>query len=125
MALWHVTLRLPDGDRRTHLREHRGEPGVVIRNVKDSIVTVEVAAPDEARVRRDWAESAVLSVLRADGGWSGDWWDGQHPQVLDSDYLLGPAGDGSDGDVLFAVPFHHFSVDSSGRCLTMYWNGFA
>jgi hypothetical protein len=44
---------------------------------------------------------------------------------VDLDCLLGPAGDGPDGDLLFAVSFHHFSVDSSGRGLTLFWNGFA
>jgi hypothetical protein len=125
MPLWHVILRLPDGDRRTLLRELRGQPGVVIRNVSERVVTVEVGAPDEARVRRDWAPAAVLSVLRVDGGWHGDWWNGEAREVLDSDYVFGPAGDGPDGDVLFAVPFHHFCVDGSGLCLTMFWNGYA
>jgi hypothetical protein len=125
MPLWHVMLRLPDGDRRTLLRALHRQPGLAIRSVKQRTVTVEVDAPDEAQVRLDWAAAAVLSVLRVDGGWSGDWWDGQDREVLDSEYLLGPADDGPDGDVLFAVPFHHFSADGSGRCLTMFWNGYA
>jgi hypothetical protein len=125
MPLWHVTLRLPDGDRRTLLRGLRGQPGVVIRNVRERLVTVEVGAPDEAQVQRDWAQAPVLSVLRVDAGWHGDWWDGGAREIPDPDYVLGPAGDGPDGDLLFAVAFHHFSVDSSGLCLTMLWNGFA
>ena len=125
MPLWHVRLRLPDADRRGLLRELRGQPGVVVRDVEERIVTVEVGAPDEARVRRDWGPSAVVSVFRVDGGWSGDWWDGEDLETLDSDYVLGPADDGPDAAVLVAVPFHHFAVDRSGRCLTMFWNGFA
>jgi hypothetical protein len=125
VPLWDVTLRMPDGDRRLLLRELRGQPGVVIRDVRERVVTVHVEARDEAQVRRDWASASVLSVLRVDGGWHGDWWSGEAREVRDSDYVLGPAGDGSDGDVLFAVPFHHFSVDSSGLRLTMFWNGYA
>lgn len=125
MAHWHVMLTLPNGDRRTLLRELRGQPGVVIRNVSERVVTVEVGAPDEARVRRNWGPAAVLAVLRVDGGWHGDWWSGEAREVLYSDYVLGPAGDGADGDLLFAVPFHHFCVDGSGLCLTMFWNGYA
>jgi hypothetical protein len=125
MPLWNVTLRLPEGDRRTLLRELRGQADVVIRSVNERVVTVEVAGPDEARVRQDWAWAAVLSVLRVDAGWWGDWWDSQDREVLNSEYLLGPEGDGPDAGLLYAVPFHHFSVDSSGRCLTMFWNGFA
>jgi hypothetical protein len=123
MPLWHVTLRLPDGDRRALLRELRGEAGVVIRNVNERIVTVEVAAPDEAQAGRELGSASVTSVLRVDGGWWGDWWDGESPVVVDPDYLLGPAG--PDGDLLFAVPFHHFAVDGSGRGLTLFWNGYA
>jgi hypothetical protein len=119
MPLWNVTLRLPEGDRRTLLRELRGQADVVIRSVNERVVTVEVAGPDEARVRQDWTWAAVLSVLRVDAGWWGDWWDGQDREVLNSEYLLGPEGDGPDAGLLYAVPFHHFSVDSSGRCLTM------
>ncbi len=126
MPLWQVTLRLPGGDRRQVLREFRQRAGdVVIRDVSEDTVTVEVAAADEPEVRRQWPGSAAISVFRVDGGWSGDWWDGPGPGLLDSDEVLGPAGDDPDGHVLVAVPFHHFAIDGSGRCLTVFWNGTA
>jgi hypothetical protein len=98
---------------------------VVIRNVNERIVTVEVAAPDETQAGRVWGSASVTSVLRVDGGWWGDWWDGEAPVVVHPDYLLWPASDRPDGDLLFAVPFHHCSVDSSGRGLTLFGNGYA
>ena len=125
MPLWHVTVRLPEGDRRSRLRELRSRPGIVIRGVDERTVTVEVGGADEGQVRRDWAAAAVLSVFRVDGGWSGDWWDGQDLEVIESEYELGPAGEDPAAGVLVAVPFHHFAVDSGGRRLTLFWNGYA
>jgi hypothetical protein len=125
MALWHVTLRLPEGDRRSQLRDLRSRSGVVIRGVYEHEVEDEVGGADEAQVRRDWAHAAVLSVLRIDAGWSGDWWDGEDPETLAPDYRLGPAADGPDAQVLIAVPFHHFRVDGTDRRLTLFWHGFA
>jgi hypothetical protein len=92
MPLWHVRVRLPEGDRRSRLGELRRRHGVVVRGVDERDVTVEVGGADEAQVRRDWASATVLSVFRVDGGWSGDWWDGQDLEVIDSEYELGPAG---------------------------------
>ena len=123
MPLWHVRLRLPEGDRRSQLRVLRSRPGVVIRGVDELDVTVEVGGPGEAQVRRDWVDATLLSVLRVDGGWSGDWWDGQDLEVIDSEYELGPAGEGPADQRLVAMPFHHFALDSGERRLTLFWNG--
>jgi hypothetical protein len=123
MALWQVTVRLPGGDRRQVLREIRGRAGVVIRGVQDTNVTLEVAAVDEVELRRHWPGSESVSVMRVDGGWSGDWWDGDGPGLLGSDEVLGPADGSPDGDVVVSVPFHHFAVDHSDRRLTLFWNG--
>jgi hypothetical protein len=125
MPSWHVTLRLPDGDRRALLDELRRRPGVDVRDVDERTVTVEVGAPDEARVRRGWAPAAAASALRVDGGWMGDWWDGDDIEEMEPEYVLRLSGDGPGADLLVAVPFHHFSVDGSGRRLTLFWNGYA
>jgi hypothetical protein len=60
----------------------------------------------------------VASVERVDGGWSGDWWDSEEGLADGESYPLPRAG-------LYAVPFHHYTVDASGRRLTVFWNGLA
>jgi hypothetical protein len=125
IPVWHITLRLPDAHCRSLLRELRGRPDVVIRDVEDRIVTVEVSASDEDNARRAWAPAAVLAAFRVDGGWSGDWWDGQDSKVVETECVLGTVGADSNASQLVAVPFRHFSPDGSGRRLTLFWNGYA
>jgi hypothetical protein len=71
------------------------------------------------------APAAVLAAYRVDGGWSGDSWAGQDSKVVETECVLGTIGADSNASQLVAVPFHHFSLDGSGRRLTLFWNGYA